>query len=79
MRFAVDGLPHDVLESMKSSLRYLLTRRGRLASNQVEAAAFVRTRVDLAAPDLELIGMVPRLRPPIRTIAGSLGVAHVAS
>ena len=63
LRFAVDGLPQDVLESMKSSLRYLLTRRGRLASNQVEAAAFVRTHADLAAPDLEVIGMVPRLRP----------------
>ena len=63
LRFAVDGLPQDVLESMASSLRYLLTRRGRLASNQVEAAAFVRTRAGLAAPDLELIGLVPRLRP----------------
>ncbi len=36
-------------------LRYLLLRKGKLTSNLGEAAAFVRTRADLAAPDLELL------------------------
>jgi choline dehydrogenase len=35
--------------------RWLLTRRGRLASNVCEAAAFVRTRPGAPAPDLELL------------------------
>jgi choline dehydrogenase len=41
-------------------LRYLPFRRGVLASNGIEAAAFVRTRPGLAAPDVELL-MVPAL------------------
>lgn len=36
-------------------LRYLLLHRGKLTSNLGEAAAFVRTRTDLPAPDLELL------------------------
>jgi choline dehydrogenase len=36
-------------------LRYLVRRRGLLTSNVAEAAAFVRTRTDLAGPDLELL------------------------
>lgn len=49
-------------------LRYLLRRRGPLASNVAEAIAFVRTRFELEGPDLELLfapvewreqGMVP--------------------
>jgi choline dehydrogenase len=36
-------------------LRYLVGRKGMLTSNVAEAAAFVRTRPDLAAPDLELL------------------------
>ena len=36
-------------------LRYLLLRRGKLTSNVGEAAAFVRTRTGLPAPDLELL------------------------
>jgi choline dehydrogenase-like flavoprotein len=35
--------------------RYLLLRRGMLTSNVAEAAAFVRTRRELPAPDLELL------------------------
>jgi choline dehydrogenase len=42
-------------ESPRQLLRLLLRRRGMLTSNVGEAAAFVRTRPDLAAPDLELI------------------------
>jgi choline dehydrogenase len=42
-------------ESRANLLRYLLLRRGMLTSNVAEAAAFVRTRPDLPAPDLELI------------------------
>jgi choline dehydrogenase-like flavoprotein len=36
-------------------LRYLLFRRGPLTSNVAEAAAFVQTRPELPAPDLELV------------------------
>ena len=42
-------------ESPASLLRYLLFRRGMLASNGAEAIAMVRTRPELEAPDLELI------------------------
>jgi choline dehydrogenase len=42
-------------ESLGSLARYLLFRRGLLTSNVVEAAAFVRTRPELSAPDLELL------------------------
>jgi choline dehydrogenase len=36
-------------------VRYLVRRRGMLTSSVAEAAAFVRTRPGLAAPDLELV------------------------
>ena len=42
-------------ESKSSLLRYLLFRRGLLTSNVAEAAALVRTRPELEAPDLELV------------------------
>jgi choline dehydrogenase len=42
-------------ESIGHLLRYFLLRRGMLTSNVAEACAFVRTRPDLPAPDLELI------------------------
>jgi choline dehydrogenase len=42
-------------ESPRQLLRLLLRRRGMLTSNIGEAAAFVRTRQELPAPDLELI------------------------
>lgn len=42
-------------ETPRQLLRLLLRRRGMLTSNVGEAAAFVRTRDDLEAPDLELI------------------------
>ena len=42
-------------ESPTSILRYLLFRRGLLTSNVAEAAALVRTRPELEAPDLELL------------------------
>jgi choline dehydrogenase-like flavoprotein len=42
-------------ETKANIARYLLRRRGPLTSNLAEAAAFVRTRADLSAPDLELI------------------------
>ena len=42
-------------ETKANVARYLLRRRGPLTSNVAEAAAFVRTRADLPAPDLELI------------------------
>jgi choline dehydrogenase len=42
-------------ESPRQLLRLLLRRRGMLTSNVGEAAAFVRTRAELRAPDLELI------------------------
>jgi choline dehydrogenase len=42
-------------ESLRSIARYLLFARGMLTSNVAEAIAFVRTRAELAAPDLELL------------------------
>jgi choline dehydrogenase len=42
-------------ESPRQLLRLLLRRRGMLTSNVGEAAAFVRTRPELQAPDLELL------------------------
>jgi len=42
-------------EKPKQLLRYLVSRKGMLTSNVAEAAAFVRTRSDVAAPDLELL------------------------
>jgi choline dehydrogenase len=42
-------------ESPKQLLRLLLRRRGMLTSNVGEAAAFLRTRPELSAPDLELL------------------------
>jgi choline dehydrogenase len=42
-------------ESPRQLLRLVLRRRGMLTSNVGEAAAFVRTRPGLEAPDLELI------------------------
>src|SRR3954471_1141374 len=42
-------------EKPKQLLRYLVSRKGMLTSNVAEAAAFVRTRADVAAPDLELL------------------------
>ena len=42
-------------ESFSNLLRYFLFRRGMLSSNGGEALAFIRTRPDLAAPDIEII------------------------
>jgi len=42
-------------ESLANLARYLVFRRGMLTSNVGEAYALVRTRPDVAAPDLELI------------------------
>jgi choline dehydrogenase len=41
--------------SLWNRLRYLVLGRGPLTSNVAEALAFVRSRADLTAPDLELI------------------------
>ncbi len=42
-------------ESLRNVGRFLVSGRGMLTSNIAEAAAFVRTRDDLPAPDLELV------------------------
>jgi len=42
-------------ESLRNFARWAIRGRGPLTSNLGEAAAFVRTRPDLAAPDLELL------------------------
>jgi choline dehydrogenase len=42
-------------EKPRQLLRYLVSRKGMLTSNVAEAAAFVRTRPELPAPDLELL------------------------
>jgi choline dehydrogenase len=44
-------------ESPGSLLRYLIFRRGMLASNGPESAAFVRTRSERIAPDIEIISL----------------------
>jgi choline dehydrogenase len=44
-------------ESLGNLLRYLVLGRGMLTSNGPEAVAFVRTRSDIEAPDIELIFM----------------------
>jgi choline dehydrogenase len=41
--------------SAGSVLRYVMFRKGLLTSNVAEALAFVRSRPDIAAPDLELV------------------------
>src|SRR5262249_56263966 len=41
-------------ESLPNLLRYFIRHRGPLTSNGAEAAAFVRTRPELDAPDLEV-------------------------
>ena len=47
-------------ETPRQLVRYLIGRKGLLTSNVGEAAAFVRTRPDLDAPDIEvLFGPVP--------------------
>jgi choline dehydrogenase len=42
-------------ERPRQIIRYLMTRNGMLTSNVAEAAAFVRSRPDAPAPDLELL------------------------
>ena len=42
-------------ESLRNVGRFLVAGRGMLTSNVAEACAFVRTRDDLPAPDLELV------------------------
>src|SRR5439155_2117788 len=42
-------------ESIWQLVRYLVTHKGLLTSNVAEAAAFVRSRPDVPAPDLELL------------------------
>lgn len=55
----VAACPHPVTlvaaESRLNLLRFLLLRRGMLTSNLGEACAFLRTRPELPAPDLELL------------------------
>jgi choline dehydrogenase len=45
----------DGAETLGNFLRWLLWRNGPLASNVAEAGLFVRTRVGLAVPDLQLL------------------------
>lgn len=47
-------------ETPRNLIRYLLLRRGMLASNGPEAAAFVRTSPELDVPDVEIV-MMPAL------------------
>lgn len=47
-------------ESPVNLMRYMLFRRGMLTSNAAEAAAFLRSRPELPAPDVELV-LVPVL------------------
>ena len=55
----VVGCPQPVslvaAESVANLVRFLLLRRGMLTSNVAEACAFLKTRAELPAPDLEMI------------------------
>jgi choline dehydrogenase-like flavoprotein len=50
-----DAMTLFTAESWRNLVRWLVRRRGPLCSNVGEAVAFVRTRPELAAPDLELL------------------------
>jgi choline dehydrogenase len=50
-----DAVTLFTAESRRNLVRWLVRRRGPLCSNVGEAVAFVRTRPELAAPDLELL------------------------
>jgi choline dehydrogenase len=52
---AVDPNTLYAAETAGNLARYLLFRRGMLTSNAAEAAAFIHSRPELPAPDLELI------------------------
>ena len=59
-------------------LRYLFGRRGMLASNAAEAGGFMRSRADLARPDLQFTFMVG-MKENARTLPRRHGfVCHVA-
>jgi choline dehydrogenase len=60
--------PHLALEGM----RYILCRRGTLASNVVEAGGFVRTRDGLPAPDIQYVFM-PALKDHSRAVPAGHG------
>jgi choline dehydrogenase len=49
--------PHSLYdaERPREILRWLLLRKGKLSSSVAEAAAFVRSRPELAAPDVEIL------------------------
>ncbi|MEO8303145.1 MAG: choline dehydrogenase [Betaproteobacteria bacterium] len=47
-------MPGDIVNALKSSLRYRRERRGIFTSNIAEAGGFVKSSSDLAAPDLQL-------------------------
>jgi choline dehydrogenase-like flavoprotein len=55
MGFAVRGDSLAAAEKPKELINYLVRRRGMLTSNVGEAYGFVRSRPELALPDLELI------------------------
>jgi choline dehydrogenase len=62
-------------------LKYLLTRRGMLTMIPVEAMAYLRSRPDLAFPDIKLsfglMAMDPKTRKPLRG-GGAVVYANVA-
>ena len=59
-------------------LRYIISRRGMLASNAAEAGGFLRSRTDLERPDLQMTFMVGMKDNP-RTLPRRHGfVLHVA-
>lgn len=59
-------------------LKYLLGRRGMLASNAAEAGGFIRTRSDLARPDVQFTFMVG-MKESARTLPRRHGfMCHVA-
>ena len=60
--------PHLLAEG----LRYLLARRGTLASNVVEAGGFLRTRDGLPAPDIQVVFM-PALKDHSRAVPAGHG------
>ncbi len=47
-------MPADIVNALRSALRYVRDRRGIFTSNIAEAGGFVRTSPGLAAPDIQL-------------------------
>ncbi|KVE36949.1 GMC family oxidoreductase [Burkholderia sp. BDU5] len=66
------------LRLLREAVRFRRTRRGMLTSNFAEGGAFLRTRADLAAPDIQLHFVVALVDNHARSLHGGHGLScHV--